>query len=61
MAGHDRNHIYLVTGKDERFVYLADGNVKLLAEPKKKDVYKRQCRISRAASFTRRDRSIFLM
>lgn len=28
MAGHDRNHIYLVTGKDERFVYLADGNVK---------------------------------
>ena len=27
MAGHDRNHIYLVTGKDERFVYLADGNV----------------------------------
>ena len=37
MAGHDRNHIYLVTGKDERFVYLADGNVKLLAEPKKKN------------------------
>lgn len=36
MAGHDRNHIYLVTGKDERFVYLADGNVKLLAEPKKR-------------------------
>lgn len=37
MAGHDRNHIYLVTGKDERFVYLADGNVKLLAELKKKN------------------------
>ena len=37
MAGHDRNHIYLVTEKDERFVYLADGNVKLLAEPKKKN------------------------
>ena len=37
MAGHDKNHIYLVTGKDERFVYLADGNVKLLAEPKKKN------------------------
>ena len=40
MAGHDRNHIYLVTGKDERFVYLADGNVKLLAEPKKKNIFR---------------------
>ena len=39
MAGHDRNHIYLVTGKDERFVYLADGNVKLLAEEKEQKTY----------------------
>ena len=39
MAGHDRNHIYLVTGKDERFVYLADGNAACGTEEKEQKTY----------------------
>lgn len=36
LSGHDRNQIYLVVEKDERFVYLVNGTTKLLAAPKKK-------------------------
>jgi len=36
-AGHDRNQIYLVKERDERFVYLVNGVTKPLAAPKKKE------------------------
>lgn len=38
VAGHDRNQIYLVRERDERFVYLVNGVTKPLAAPKKKSV-----------------------
>lgn len=36
MSGHDRNQIYLVKEKDERYVYLVNGTTKPLTAPKKK-------------------------
>ena len=60
MAGHDRNHIYLVTGKDERIVYLADGNVKLLAEPKNYRSYGKEGNQSVCAYLERACRIIIL-
>lgn len=38
MSGHDRDQIYLIKEKDERFVYLVNGTTKPLAAPKKKSV-----------------------
>lgn len=36
LSGHDKNQIYLVKEKDEKFVYLVNGTTKPLASPKKK-------------------------
>ena len=36
LSGHDRNQIYLIKEKDEKFVYLVNGTTKVLASPKKK-------------------------
>lgn len=36
MSGHDKNQVYLIKEKDERFVYLVNGTTKTLAKPKKK-------------------------
>lgn len=36
LSGHDRNQIYLVIEKDERFVYLVNGTVRTMKMPKKK-------------------------
>lgn len=36
MSGHDRNQIYLIKEKDEKFVYLVNGTTKKLDAPKKK-------------------------
>ena len=36
LSGHDRNQIYLVKEKDEKFVFLVNGTTKPLAAPKKK-------------------------
>ena len=38
LAGHDRNQIYLIKEKDEKYVYLVNGTTKTLADPKKKSV-----------------------
>ena len=35
-AGHDKDKIYIVVRDDEKFVYLADGKLKTLQNPKKK-------------------------
>lgn len=38
LSGHDRNQIYLIKEKDEKFVYLVNGITKTLATPKKKSL-----------------------
>lgn len=38
LSGHDRNQIYLIQKKDDRFVYLVNGTTKPLEMPKKKSV-----------------------
>lgn len=38
LSGHDRNQIYLVSQKDDRYVYLVNGTTKLLETPKRKSV-----------------------
>ncbi len=38
LSGHDRNQIYLIKEKDEKYVYLVNGTTKTLADPKKKSV-----------------------
>ncbi len=35
-AGHDKDKIYIIVRYDEQFVYLADGKLKTLQNPKKK-------------------------
>lgn len=35
-AGHDKDKIYIIVRDDEQFVYLADGKLKTLQNPKKK-------------------------
>lgn len=35
-AGHDSGRIYVITGIEDAYVYLADGNVRTLDHPKKK-------------------------
>lgn len=38
MSGHDRNQIYLVKEKDDKFVYLINGTTKTMEAPKKKSL-----------------------
>lgn len=38
LSGHDRNQIYLVKEKDERYVYLVNGTTKVFMAPKKKSL-----------------------
>jgi hypothetical protein len=37
LHGHDKNQIYLVIERDEKYVYLVNGITKPLAKPKKKN------------------------
>lgn len=36
-AGHDKGNIYIVTGENEKYVYLCDGRYKKLSKPKRKN------------------------
>ena len=36
-SGHDKNQIYLIKEKDEKFVYLVNGTTRTLDMPKKKN------------------------
>lgn len=36
-AGHDRDRIYVIVGEEGDFVYLADGRIRSLHAPKKKN------------------------
>ncbi len=38
LAGHDKGHIYAIVRKDEETAYLADGKLKLIEKPKKKNL-----------------------
>ena len=38
LSGHDRNQIYLIQKKDDRYVYLVNGPTKTLKAPKKKSL-----------------------
>ena len=35
-AGHDKEETYVIVGEDEKFVYLSDGRLKSVNDPKKK-------------------------
>lgn len=37
MAGHDKGSAYVIVKEDNEYVYLCDGNLKLLERPKKKN------------------------
>ena len=37
LSGHDKDQIYLILGKEERFAYLADGKSHTRERPKKKN------------------------
>ena len=36
-SGHDKNHIYYIVEKDDKYVYLANGTTKSMKHPKKKN------------------------
>ena len=36
-SGHDKGQLYVIVGEDERNVYLADGVLKTIDRPKKKN------------------------
>lgn len=38
LSGHDKNQIYLITSRDEKFVSLVNGTTKTLKTPKKKSI-----------------------
>ena len=35
-AGHDAGEIFIITGTEDAYVYLADGKLRTLQKPKKK-------------------------
>ena len=35
-AGHDKSRLYVIASMDDSYVYLADGDLRPLAKPKKK-------------------------
>lgn len=35
-AGHDEGRVYIIVGTDKTYVYLADGKIRTLNNPKKK-------------------------
>lgn len=37
LAGHDKGKIYLVVGETQNYVYVADGQIRLIDTPKKKN------------------------
>ncbi len=38
LSGHDKDQIYLIKEKDDKFVYLVNGTTKSLKAPKKKSL-----------------------
>lgn len=38
LAGHDHNNIYVIVDADDKYVYLVDGKLKKVDNPKKKKI-----------------------
>ena len=38
-AGHDKNTLYYIVKADEKFVWLSDGRIKTVENPKKKNLH----------------------
>ena len=38
MAGHDKGHAYIIIKEENGFVYLVDGEIKKLSNPKRKSL-----------------------
>lgn len=36
-SGHDKGHVFVIVGEDDRYVFLADGDLKPMERPKKKN------------------------
>lgn len=36
-SGHDKGHLFVIVGEDDRYVFLADGVLKTVERPKKKN------------------------
>ena len=36
-AGHDQGTVYVITGEEDEYVYLADGQIRTVDRPKKKN------------------------
>lgn len=36
LAGHDKGHVYMIMDADDAYVYLADGVIRTIQNPKKK-------------------------
>lgn len=36
LAGHDKGKVYLISGSDEQYVYLVDGQYRTMDRPKRK-------------------------
>ena len=45
LSGHDKNRIYYIWKKEERFAYLVDGKTHTLEKPKKKNEKHYQIRV----------------
>lgn len=37
-SGHDKGRVYVIVGEDQRFVWLADGKIRTVDHPKKKNI-----------------------
>ena len=37
LAGHDKGHIYLIIKEEKEYVYLSDGKIRTINNPKKKN------------------------
>ena len=36
-SGHDKGHLYVIIKTDDEYVYLVDGKIRTLSNPKKKN------------------------
>lgn len=36
-SGHDKGHLFVIVGEDDRYIFLADGDLKPVEKPKKKN------------------------
>lgn len=52
-AGHDKGTLYIILKEDDKCVYVADGRIKLVGSPKKKNKKHIQCIVKKTDIFIR--------